>query len=268
MDSFAAARFLGRVVATTVVAGGLAACGSGEDRPAAGSTSAPGATTTTAASTPPPGPPSTPTPTSSAASPLSCLAGGRSLPGAHGTNATVTGRGSTAVVFVNTADGTACDWADYAKTLVADGSTVVAYDYATPDGPLADRQRELRGVVAGVKAQGAERVVVIGGSRGGCLALIEAASSADIDAVGVLSCAKVWNRADPTPLAGYLAKVRQPVLSVVAAQDPDVPESEVRADAAALPRASVLVVPGDQHGVPLLAQPRVTAQLTALVRGS
>lgn len=261
MDSFAAARFLGRVALATVVAGGLAACGSGDDRPAAGSASEPA----TAASSPATGTPASP---STSAPALGCLPGGRSLPGAHGTNATVTGRGATAVVFVNTADGTACDWADYAKTLVEDGTTVVAYDYATPDGPLADRQRELRGVVAGARAQGADRVVVIGGSRGGCLGLIEAASSADIDAVGVLSCAKVWNRGDPTALAGYLPKVRQPVLSVVAAQDPDVPESEVRADAAALPRASVLVVPGDEHGVPLLTQPRVTAQLTALVRGS
>ena len=143
-------------IATVVgfVAGGLAACGSGDDRPAAGSASEPA----TAASSPATGPPASP---STSAPSLACLPGGRSLPGAHGTNATVTGRGATAVVFVNTADGTACDWAGYAKTLVEDGTTVVAYDYATPDGPLADRQRELRGVVAGAKAQGADRVVVM-----------------------------------------------------------------------------------------------------------
>ncbi|WP_084764517.1 alpha/beta hydrolase [Knoellia subterranea] len=178
------------------------------------------------------------------------------------------GDGELAVVFANTADGTACDWYDYASSLVKAGHRVAAWDYATAGGPVEDRVAELDAVVDQVRGAGSSEVVVVGGSRGGCLALLDAAQNPDVSAVGVLSCAKVWNRQDPTPLAEHLPKVTVPVLSVIAATDPDVPLAETKADLASLGSADkdlLVVQDSSDHGTALLASPTVTTALDEFV---
>ncbi|NYG59326.1 esterase/lipase [Nocardioides daedukensis] len=178
------------------------------------------------------------------------------------------GDGKLAVVFANTADGTECDWYDYAETLVDDGHRVAAWNYDIADGPVEDRLAELDSVVSQMRKAGSAKVFVIGGSRGGCLALLDAAKNSDVSGVAVLSCAKVWNRVDPTPLAKHLPKVTVPVLSVIAATDPDVPLAEAKADLMALGSKDkeLLVIKGSsEHGTALLGSTKVTAALDRFI---
>lgn len=126
---------------------------------------------------------------------MACLPGSTAVEGFDGTAATV-GTGKTAVVLVNGAGESACAWQGLATKAVDAGHRVYAFEYASDGPPLGDRRAELQSIVEAAKGAGAERVVTVGGSRGGCLALTEAATNADISAVAVVSCATVWNRED------------------------------------------------------------------------
>lgn len=198
-----------------------------------------------------------------AESPFPCFEDGRAVPDVPGV--VTAGTGTTAVVFVNGAAQSACVWSDFAADIVAAGHQVYAYDYATDAPPVQERTAELQAVVAAAKDGGAERVVLVGGSRGGCLSLIAAAENPEVSDVVVLSCAKVSNRQDPTDLAPFLPKVSQPVLEFIATADPDVPVDEVRADADALPAAEVVEVPGGSHGSALVGLDEVSTRILQLL---
>lgn len=110
---------------------------------------------------------------------MACLPGSTAVEGFDGTAATV-GTGKTAVVLVNGAGESACAWLGLATKAVDAGHRVYAFEYASDGAPLGDRRAELQSIVEAAKGAGAERVVTVGGSRGGCLALTEAATNADI----------------------------------------------------------------------------------------
>lgn len=195
---------------------------------------------------------------------MACLPGSAAVEGFDGTAATV-GTGKTAVVLVNGAGESACAWQGLATKAVDAGHRVYAFEYASDGPPLGDRRAELQSIVEAAKGAGAERVVTVGGSRGGCLALTEAATNADISAVAVVSCATAWNREDPTPLAPYLPKVKQPVLEVIATEDPDVSVAEVDVDSRRLPNAEMITAPGGAHGSILANDPVVFEQLIEFI---
>lgn len=204
---------------------------------------------------------------STTASHLPCLEGSEAVPSVEVKAATV-GDGPNAVVLVNGSGETACSWGYFVAAATAAGHRAYVYDQASDGGPLEERRAELRQVVRAAKEAGAERVVLVGSSRGGCLSLIEASSNKDVSGVAVLSCARAWNQDDPVPLAPYLPKVRVPVVEVVAKDDPSVPVADVRKDWKAIPGSGPMwQLPGTVHGVWLLDDERVADRVLQLVAG-
>ncbi|MES2940560.1 MAG: hypothetical protein V4864_22980 [Pseudomonadota bacterium] len=186
-----------------------------------------------------------------------------SAPGAtEPVSGVVLGRGERAVVFSNTAYNAPCDWLPVARELAAAGHQVALWSYRHGDlqGQLAD----LNAVVAHVRAAGARRVALVGGSRGGCLSMIAASEAGPpaIAGVAILSCAAVFNRRDPTATAPWAAKLRVPVLHVTGENDTTPPLAEAKAEFALFPAADkrLVVVPATAaHGDQLLAVPAAAA---------
>ncbi|MEV6524378.1 hypothetical protein AB0M43_20690 [Longispora sp. NPDC051575] len=189
---------------------------------------------------------------------------GREL-GVPGLTGAIMGKGDRAVVFSNTADGNGCDWVEYARELVAQGYQVAVWTYGAAGGQ-PERSAELKSVVEKVRAGGAKKVALVGGSRGGCLSVIGAAEiQPAVAGVGVLSCAKVYNRDQPTDLAPWTAKLTAPTLYVLGDQDPYLKAAEAEADLAAAPATDkkLLVLPGNgAHGDGLLNVPEARKPLT------
>lgn len=150
--------------------------------------------------------------------------------------------------------------------LADDGHREYDYEPASDGPPLGERRSEPRAMIGAAAEAGADRLTLVGASRGGYLSLIEAASNPDVAAVAVLSCARAWNQDDPEPLTPYLPKVRVPVLEVVvAADDPDVPIAGVRKDLDVLADGDLLQVPGSDHGSARGALPQVRTRLAEFV---
>lgn len=168
----------------------------------------------------------------------------------------VMGRGERAVVFSNTAYNAPCEWLPLARELVAKGWQVALWRYGS--GGL-EQIAHLSAVVGQVRSNGARKVVLLGGSRGGCLSMMTAAEIAPPPAgVVLLSCAAVFNRRSPTPTAAWVAKTRVPVLHVTGENDTIPTLDEARAEFAAFPvqdKKLVIVPKTYAHGDQLLAAP-------------
>jgi pimeloyl-ACP methyl ester carboxylesterase len=105
------------------------------------------------------------------------------------------GEGSRGVVLLHESPGDLCGWSPYAKTLARRGFHVLLVDlrafglshrgpYGGPRGGRAD----VRGAVDELKRLGATRVVVVGASYGGVVALVSAPTlGSQIAAVASLS---------------------------------------------------------------------------------
>ncbi|WP_412542366.1 hypothetical protein R8Z50_07640 [Longispora sp. K20-0274] len=186
--------------------------------------------------------------------------------GVPGLTGAILGRGERAVVFSNTADGTGCDWVAYAHELVAKGYQVAVWAYGTSGGQ-PERSAELKSVVDRVRANGATKVALVGGSRGGCLSVIGGADLRPaVAGVGVLSCAKAYDK--PTDLGPWTAKLSAPTLYILGEQDPNLRADDARADLAAIPATDkkLVVLPGNgAHGDALLGFPVAKQELTAFL---
>jgi pimeloyl-ACP methyl ester carboxylesterase len=166
------------------------------------------------------------------------------------------GRGNRAVVFSNTAYNAPCDWLAVARELVAKGYQVALWSYSS--GGL-EQIGELAAVVDEIRRRGAAKVVLVGGSRGGCLSMMASSElKPPVQGVAILSCAAVFNRRSPTPTAPYVAKVKAPLLHITGELDSVPTLDEAREEFKAYPVADkkLLVVPQTgAHGDQLLTTP-------------
>lgn len=165
----------------------------------------------------------------------------------------VLGRGSRAVVFSNTAYDAPCAWLPAARELAAQGFQVVLWRYANEGlAQIAD----LSAIVAELRQRGAQRLVLVGGSRGGCLSMMAASEiTPPVSGVAMLSCAAVFNRRQPTPTAAWADRLSVPVLMVTAEHDAIPMLDEARSELARFPVRDkrLLIVPGSAaHGDQLL----------------
>jgi len=103
----------------------------------------------------------------------------------------VYGKGTIGVVLAPMYPGEQAGWAEFAETAAAQGFRVLTFDFqgygeSAGERDFATAPDDLRGAVDFIKAQGAEKVVVIGAGQGG-LAAVRVASQTELAGVVVLS---------------------------------------------------------------------------------
>jgi dienelactone hydrolase len=178
---------------------------------------------------------------------------GRVLP------AITTGRGRTVVVLVHQTDGGGlCGWLDFAARIAeVPGQQALAFDLCgfggsdCPDGNTTPRRQveQVQMAIDAASRLGARRIVVVGASMGGSLAVLTAAVDPRVDAVVDLSGPDDWRDAVVHRRA---ANVHAPLLVVMAADEG--PESIAAARATAQAAAHGVFVGADRgHGYELLA---------------
>jgi dienelactone hydrolase len=102
----------------------------------------------------------------------------------------VLGTGSTGIVLANELDTNACDWKPYAKQLADRGYRVLAFDFngdkrsGYVQGSSDDD--DVVSAAAFLRQQGAQKIVLIGASRGGTAVLV-AATKIQPPVAGVIS---------------------------------------------------------------------------------
>jgi pimeloyl-ACP methyl ester carboxylesterase len=177
---------------------------------------------------------------------------GRVLP------AITTGRGRTVVVLVHQTDGGGlCGWLDFAARIAeVPGQQALAFDLCgfgdsdCPDGSTTPRSQvqQVQLAIDAAGRLGARRIVVVGASMGGSLAVLTAAVDPRVDAVVDLSGPDDWRDAIVHRRA---VDVRAPLLVAMAADEG--PESVAAARATAQAAAHGVFVGADRgHGYELL----------------
>jgi len=178
---------------------------------------------------------------------------GRVLP------AVTTGWGRTVVVLVHQTDGGGlCGWLDFAARIAAvRGQRALAFDLCgygdsdCPEGNTTPRRQveQVRMAIDAAERQGARRVVLVGASMGGSLAVLTAAVDRRVDAVVDLSGPDEWRGAIVHRRA---AGVRVPLLVAMATDEG--PESVAAGRATAQAAGRGTFVGADRgHGYELLA---------------
>jgi alpha-beta hydrolase superfamily lysophospholipase len=174
------------------------------------------------------------------------------------------GEGSRGVILLHESPADLCGWAPYAKTLARRGFHVLLVDlrafglshrgaYGGPRGARAD----VRGAVDELKRLGAERVVVVGASYGGVVALVAApALGSRISAVASLS-GETSLGSGPSALNALAAasRIRVPLLIMGSRQDRYLSEAEAKqfVRAAGSTHVSLAEFNGTFHGWDLLS---------------
>jgi uncharacterized protein len=142
------------------------------------------------------------------------------------------GRGPTSVVLAHQGRSDLCEELPYAKTLLAHGLRVLAFDFRgngrsqySNKSPLA-LGRDLAAAVARARADGARRVFLIGASMGGA-AVVQNAAGLPVTGLISLSGTRLWpgygiNRPGP-------AALRAPFLYLGSRDDWRAPLKEARA---------------------------------------
>lgn len=168
----------------------------------------------------------------------------------------------TALVVSNANGATVCDWLP-SLALWRPYGTLWLYDYILGGNGLDD----IDAVVARARAGGAERVVLVGASRGGTLSLVAAAGLPAGEQPPVVALSPVPELSDGTAALDRSRAAGFPTLLVTAAQDEFEAAPASRALAAARPSVTTLqVVPGNPHGTDLLAGPTAAAATAAVER--
>lgn len=173
------------------------------------------------------------------------------------------GTGKLAVVLSHEWAQSPCPWADVAKRVAARGYRAVIWEYGVLTG--LERVKELQAIVDRLRADGATKVVLAGGSIGGCLSVIGASEvTPPVDGIVVLSCAVWYDVEWQIPTRQYAAKVTVPTLYAVGDQDNATLVAGVRIETQAVVAKdrTLLVVPGSfAHGVALFDDPTGGPQL-------
>ncbi len=157
-------------------------------------------------------------------------------------------------------DTASADFATAGPLLAAKGVMVLAYDNRgdgeSQQGLPADRVLDLLAAIDLVRARGAEKVVLLGASRGGTLSL-DAATGTTVDAIVTLS--------SPPPVDGTaaVAAVSAPSLYVNSEDDRFADDTQAMFEAANQPK-EIEIYPGGDHGVALFgSEPGLVDRIVA-----
>ncbi len=184
--------------------------------------------------------------------------------------AVAAGDGPTTAVLAHQGRSNLCDTLDYAKTLLASGLRIVAFDFRgnglsqSPTRNALALGRDLAAAVARAHADGAEQVFLIGASMGGAAAV---QNSAGLPVAGIVSLSgtRLWpgfgiNKPGPRAL-------RAPLLYIGSRDDWRAPLKEARTvvrTAGSRDKRSALN-PGALHGWQLVQGTPAGARTRALI---
>ncbi|MEV4516033.1 alpha/beta fold hydrolase [Dactylosporangium sp. NPDC049525] len=165
------------------------------------------------------------------------------------------GTGRTVLVLAPQASADACSWLSWARQESTAGYRVLALDFGgegrsqrAPDGkPSGD----VLSAVAYARTLGAERIVLIGASRGGTAVLVAAAAAKPpVTAVVSLSAPDAYAGEDAAAAA---PRITVPVLYVAATGETSfAAAAQTMYDATIVPGRRIALVPGSLHGTSLL----------------
>jgi pimeloyl-ACP methyl ester carboxylesterase len=161
------------------------------------------------------------------------------------------GDGRTGIVLANETQHDACTWLPYAKNLADRGYRVLAFDFNGEHGTtFVQGSTEDGDVVAAaglVRERGADKVVLLGASRGGAAVLVAATKvQPAVAAVLSLSGPASFNGMDAL---AAVPKLRAPVLYLVADEDdPFYRDARSLANATPTKLTTLFVIKGGGHG--------------------
>lgn len=184
----------------------------------------------------------------------------------------VLGAGRRGVVLAHTSDGSICESLPQARRYAAAGYRVLAIDMRAHGYSARSARRpnaydsDVAGAVREVRKRGATKVVVVGASLGALAGLVAGPRLA-VDGIVSLSSPGAYAGLDAIAAA---PKQRVPVLYASAEEDQNGP-FDFAADARKLHDATpgekaLVLVPGNAHGWPLLADAGTRATVDAFIR--
>ncbi|WP_326999720.1 alpha/beta hydrolase [Dactylosporangium sp. NBC_01737] len=164
------------------------------------------------------------------------------------------GTGRTVLVLAPQASADACSWLSWARQEAAAGYRVLALDFGgegrSQRGPDGKPSGDVLSAVAYARTLGAERVVLVGASRGGTAVLVAAAAQPPVTAVVSLSAPDAYAGENAAAAAPRIAV---PVLYVAATGETSfAAAAQTMYDATTDQRRRIALVPGSLHGTSLL----------------
>lgn len=184
------------------------------------------------------------------------------------------GNGPTAVVLAHESPADLCGWLPIVPSLEHAGLRVLALDFRGfgDSGPGVGKgalayDLDLRAAIAHVRGEGATKVVLVGASFGGAVALADG-SRLEVDGVISLSGEPRLANAGLNGLAG-VRRLRVPLLVLASRDDHWCTGADARTivrDAASHDKRAT-VYPGAWHGWDMLVDPPFAAGARALVVG-
>jgi hypothetical protein len=196
-------------------------------------------------SSPPP-----PTPVADCISADEQRAGGLRIPTADGQHidAVIVGTGSTSVLLANMSHGDLCQWRPYANHLIQHGNRVLMFNYSG-----RSPTEEVTAAVGALREKGAQRLFLIGASKGGT-AVLDVAAHLEVKVSGVVSLSAPRSYLSMDALQA-MPSLTAPVLFMVAVNDHPYTENAQRLhDACAAKDKALSVQPGGSHGTALLSE--------------
>jgi pimeloyl-ACP methyl ester carboxylesterase len=165
------------------------------------------------------------------------------------------GTGRTVLVLAPQASADACSWLSWARQESAAGYRVLALDFGgegrSQRGPDGKPSGDVLAAVAYARTLGAERIVLVGASRGGTAVLVAAAAAQPaVTAVVSLSAPDAYAGEDAAAAA---PRITVPVLYVAATgESAFAAAAQTMYDATTGPGRRIALVPGSLHGTSLL----------------
>jgi hypothetical protein len=183
------------------------------------------------------------------------------------------GDGSVAAVLAHQGRSDLCEELPYAKTLLAAGLRVVAFDFrgnGHSEGPSHNRLslgRDLAAAVARARSDGAKRVFLVGASMGGA-AVVQNSARLAVDGRISLSGTRLWAGYGIDDAAGVRA-LRAPFLYVGTRNDWRAPVGEARAIFRRVGSHDkrITFYPGGLHGWQLVQSAPYAGKVRALILG-
>jgi pimeloyl-ACP methyl ester carboxylesterase len=184
----------------------------------------------------------------------------------------VLGTGHTGLVLGHQLGSDLCEWLPQARAFAKVGYRVLVFDFAgfgdSQPGPDGRVDNDVVAAAAGLRRRGVDRVVLVGSSMGGT-AVLAAATRIRPPVAGVVSLSGPSGFGG-VDAQGAMARLRVPVLFVVAADDQHFTEqARVMYRAARVRDKRLLVVPGGGHGTSMVEfgedAPRVLAALRRFI---
>ncbi|WFE34012.1 alpha/beta hydrolase [Micromonospora sp. WMMD975] len=165
------------------------------------------------------------------------------------------GSGPTGVVLAHMAAGDVCQWLPYGRELADRGYRVLAFDFAGSEGSRAhgvSLAQQVTAAADALRADGASRVVLAGGSMGGS-AVLAAAPTLDPTPVAVVALSPPAGYGDADALAA-VPKITSPVFYGVGELETSFAESTRRLYDATPPTTvrQLVLAPTAAHGVNLV----------------